>query len=158
MTELYTRKELGEFNSVVCFKALVTGVSETLGDKAAAIALTAAGRQRGKDLVASLGLKGQGNVDSLDTLTKALDDAVGKNGTRLCAIDKIVADGDALKVYTSETVCSANEPIGSKMECTFTLGAIWGAIEAALGKRYRGKQIESVLRGGSHDVFELTLF
>jgi hypothetical protein len=34
------------------------------------------------------------------------------------------------------------------------LGAIQGVLEKATGKRLRGKQTESVLRGGSHDVIE----
>jgi hypothetical protein len=31
---------------------------------------------------------------------------------------------------------------------------IIGTIEQSLGKRLQGKQVESVLRGGSHDIFE----
>jgi hypothetical protein len=37
---------------------------------------------------------------------------------------------------------------------SFTLGAIQGALESMMNKRLRGKQIESVLRGGTHDVVE----
>jgi len=42
------------------------------------------------------------------------------------------------------------------MKCTYTMGAIWGAIESIMGKKMQAKHTESVLRGGSHDVFELT--
>jgi hypothetical protein len=35
------------------------------------------------------------------------------------------------------------------------MGAIWGAIETIMGKKMQGTHTESVLRGGSHDVFEL---
>ena len=42
-------------------------------------------------------------------------------------------------------------------KCTFTLGAVWGILEQVFGKRLRGKQVESVLRGGSHDVFEFSV-
>ena len=59
-------------------------------------------------------------------------------------------------VYASETVCSAGEESGSPRKCTYSLGAVWGAIETIQGKRYRGMHTESVLRGGSHDVFELS--
>lgn len=83
--------------------------------------------------------------------------ALGKNGTRLCRIDKIVQEGDIIKVYTSETVCSAGEPQGSPRKCTFTLGAVWGALEYILKKRLDGKHTESVLRGGKYDVFEFTV-
>ena len=54
------RPELGEFSSIVCFRALVGGVIETLGLRAGHVALKAAGRKRGHGLVESLGLTGQG--------------------------------------------------------------------------------------------------
>ena len=50
------QKELGSFSSIICFKAVVVGTEEALGEKAAAIALIAAGRQRGKQLAEDLGL------------------------------------------------------------------------------------------------------
>jgi hypothetical protein len=37
------------------------------------------------------------------------------------------------------------------------MGAVWGAIEEITGKKLRGVHTESVLRGGSHDVFEFTV-
>jgi len=36
------------------------------------------------------------------------------------------------------------------------MGAVWGALEQILGKRLQGTQTESVLRGGTHDVFDFT--
>ena len=45
------REKLGDFSSIVCFKAAITGMEEALGEKATAIALIAAGRSRGKNLV-----------------------------------------------------------------------------------------------------------
>jgi predicted hydrocarbon binding protein len=153
MSELL-RPQLGDFNSIVCFKAVVTGMEEALGEKATAIALTTAGRTRGKKLAESLGLSG--STESLEKVQATLSQALGKDGTKLCIIDKIVTEGDTIKVYTSETVCSAGEPQGSERKCTFTLGAVWGAIEQVIGKRFRGVHIESVLRGGSNDVFEFT--
>ena len=146
------RPELGEFNSIVCFKAVITGMEDSLGEKATAIALIAAGRARGKKLVQELGL--DNSQISLDEAGSRLSQALGKDGTRLCKIDKIIEQGDAIQVYTSETVCSAGEPQGSSRSCTFTLGAVWGAIEQVTGKRLQGKHTESVLRGSSHDIFE----
>ncbi|MEA5574864.1 hydrocarbon-binding protein [Anabaena sp. UHCC 0451] len=148
------RPTLGDFNSIVCFKAVIIGMEEALGEKATAIALTTAGRARGKQIAASLGLSG--SVDSLDVAQAKLALAVGKDGTRLCIIDKIVRDGDTIKVYISETVCSAGELQGSERKCTFTLGAVWGALEEILNKRLRGVHTESVLKSGTHDVFEFT--
>jgi predicted hydrocarbon binding protein len=148
------RPTLGDFNSVVCFKGVITGMEEALGEKATAIALISAGRTRGRNLATQLGLAGT-NLPLTD-LTSKLNAAVGKDGTRLCHVEKIEQDGDKIRVYTSETVCSAGEPQGSGRKSTYTMGAIWGAIESIMGKKMQGKHTESVLRGGSHDVFELT--
>ncbi len=146
------RSTLGDFSSIVCFKSAITGMEDALGEKATAIALTAAGRSRGKHLAHELGLVGS-NL-SLDELTNKLSLALGKDGTRLCIIEKMIQDGDLIKVYTTETLCSAGENQGSQRKCTYTLGAVWGALEQTLGKRLQGKHTESVLRGGYHDVFE----
>jgi predicted hydrocarbon binding protein len=149
------RSTLGDFNSIVCFKGVITGMEEALGEKATSIALISAGRTRGKNLVSELGLTGS-NLPLADLASK-LDNAIGKEGTRLCSVNKIESEGDTIKVYTSETLCSAGEPQGSPRKCTYTMGAVWGAIEAILGKKLKGTHTESVLRGGSHDVFELSV-
>ena len=145
-----SRSELGEFSSIICFRAVVTGAEEALGEKAAMITLIAAGRSRGKQLAQQLGLV----VGATEDLVPELQKALGKDGTRLCIIDKIENASDSIKVYCRETICSAGEPEGSPRKLTFTLGAIQGVMEHVTGKRLRGKQIESVLRGGSHDVIE----
>lgn len=154
VTENALRPELGEFSSIVCFKAVVVGVEEALGEKAAAIALISAGRQRGKKLAEELNLANKGEQMSLSEVTEKVQYAIGSEGTRLCIVDKIIQEGEAYKVYTRETVCSAGEEEGSPRQCTFTLGAIQGFLEAFFGKRLRGQHTESVLRGGSHDVLE----
>lgn len=130
-------------------------MEEALGEKATAIALIAAGRERGKNLAKSLGLSNSST--DLAVITTQLNDAVGANGTHLTAVDRIVEDGDKIKVYCSETICSAGEPQGSSRMCTFTLGAVWGALSEITGKKLRGVHTESVLRGGSNDVFEFTI-
>lgn len=146
------RPSLGDFSSIICFKAAISGMEEALGEKATAIALIAAGRSRGKQLAKQLGLVGTSL--SLEDVVYKLGLALGENGTRLCILDKVVTVEDVIKIYTSETLCSAGEPVGSPRKCTYTLGAIWGALEQTLGKRLQGKHTESVLRGGTHDVFE----
>lgn len=146
----FARPDLGEYSSIVCFKALVVGVENALGAKAAAIALNSAGRDRGKQLVGELGL-GQKSVAEAFPLLK---EALGINGTRLCAIDNIVEEGDSIKVSCRETICSAGEEQGSERVLSYTMGALQGALEQLTGKRLRGKQIESVLRGGTHDVID----
>jgi predicted hydrocarbon binding protein len=146
------RPNLSDFSSIVCFKAVITGMEDALGEKATAIALISAGRARGKKLAAELGLSGA--TQDLGIVQQKLNAAIGQDGTRLTAVDKVEQDGDIIKVYTSETVCSAGEPAGSPRKCTFTLGAVWGALEEVLGHRLQGTHTESVLRGGTHDVFE----
>ncbi|WP_026073156.1 hypothetical protein [Nodosilinea nodulosa] len=155
LTETQLRSELGDFNSIICFRALITGLEEALGEKAALISAIAAGRIRGKNLVAELGLAGQ--KPALEEATAAMSQALGKEGTRLCIIDKIEATDSGYRVYCRETVCSAGEPQGSSRTLSFTLGAVQGALETMMGQRLRGTQVESVLRGGQYDVIELNL-
>lgn len=147
------RPTLGDFNSIVCFKAVVTGMEQALGERTAAVGLIAAGRIRGANLVTSLGLAGSGGDDP-QGIRDALDGALGLNGTRLCFVDKVELEDGTYRVHLRETVCSSGELQGSPRNCTFTLGAIQGALEALSGRKLRGKQISSVLRGGTHDVIE----
>ena len=147
------RPDLGDFSSIVCFKAVVVGMEAALGEKTAAVGLIAAGRKRGAALAESLGLAGAGMSDP-EGVARALNGAIGKEGTRLCRVDGVEVEGDAIRVHLSETVCSAGEPNGSSRNLTFTLGAVQGALEAVSGRRLRGTQIASVLRGGAHDSIE----
>ncbi|MBR8837212.1 MAG: hydrocarbon-binding protein [Stigonema ocellatum SAG 48.90 = DSM 106950] len=148
------RPTLEDFSSIVCFKSAIIGMEDALGEKATAIALTRAGRLRGKHLAEELGLVG--SKLSFDELTCIIGLALGKEGTRLCIVEQIIQDGNVIKVYTKETLCSADEPEGSERKCTYTLGAVWGVLEQTLNKRLQGKHTESVLRGSTHDVFEFT--
>ncbi len=149
------RKTLGNFSSIVCFKAAIVGMEDALGERAVAIALIAAGRQRGKSLAKELSLE---TSTSLEDIATKIRSALGEEGTRLCIVENISSEGNVIKVYTSETLCSAGEEEGSSRKCTYTLGAVWGALEQALGKRFQGKHTESVLRGGKNDVFEFVEF
>ncbi len=146
------RTELGDFSSIICFRALVTGLQEALGEKAGSIAAIAAGRARGRGVAQSLDLAG--TEPDLPRATLYMQQALGVNGTKLCLIDKIEAVDNGYRVYCRETICSAGEAQGSSRMLSFTLGAIQGALESMMSKRLRGKQIESVLRGGTHDVVE----
>lgn len=145
------RQQLGDFSSIVCFKALITGVEDTLGPEGASVVFIRAGKVRGGHVATSLGLAGK-NMPT-DQIAEILNNALGQSGTKLCQIKQVTHEGDTIIVDTVETVCSAGEPAGSDRSCTFTLGAIWGALEAIYGKRYEGKQTESVLRGGATDKF-----
>ena len=148
----YQRTELGDFSSVVCLKAIITGMEDILGVQATAISLTSAGRIRGKNVIQQLG---DTSHFTMENLAEEINTVIGQHGTRLCIVDRILEDGEALVIHVSETVCSAGEVEGSDRKCTYTLGVLWGAIEQALGKQFRGTQVESVLRGASHDIFRL---
>lgn len=151
---MYTREQLGNFSSVICLKAMITGMESSIGEKATAISLIAAGRERGRNLVKELGLNN--STTSLAEASQKIASALGPDGTRLLILDRIEQEGGVIKAYTRETICSAGEEAGSTRQCTFTLGAMWGALESILGKKLRGKHTESVLRGGDYDVFEFT--
>lgn len=144
------RPTLGDFSSIVCFKALVAGVEDTLGAQASNVALKAAGRMRGRALATSLGFGDR--VIPLAEAVDALRSALGKDGTRLCYVESITQEGDEYVMSLSETVCSAGEPQGSDRQLTFTLGAVHGALEVMTQARFRGKQVGSVLRGDAYDV------
>jgi predicted hydrocarbon binding protein len=151
------RPELGDFSSIIFLKAILIGIEEALGDKTAGIAMISAGRNQGKHLAKDLNLVGNQAILSLEEIQDKINLVLGKQGTRLCLIDKIELEGDIYKVYAKETFCSAGEAQGSLRNCTYTLGVIQGFLETLLKMRLHGKQIESVLRGGSHDVFEFNI-
>lgn len=152
---VYTREELGDFTSVACTKAMTTGLEKALGEKATRISLTVAGKQTGKELAAELGLVG--STSSLEDAAQKIASALGPEGSRLLILDRLEESDGVIRAYTRETICSAGEEAGSDRNCTFTLGAVWGALESILGKKLRGKHTESVLRGGTHDVFEFSV-
>lgn len=147
------RNGLGDFSSIVCFRALVVGVENILG-RAAFGTLKGAGRERGWSLVKSLGKSGAGLDDARDLL----DGALGATGTRLCNVEKVDVEdaGETVTIYLSETICSSDEPQGSDRKLTFTLGAIHGAVEELAGRKYDVQQIGSVLRGQDYDIVQLT--
>jgi hypothetical protein len=148
------RPTLGDFSSIVCFKAVVIGVEDTLGEQAAGVALKMAGRARGKALATELGF---GTKDvPLEAARDALRKALGADGTRLCWVDSVEQVEDRYILRLSETICSAGEPPGSPRKLTFTLGAVHGALETVVRKKLRPKQIGSVLRGDTHDVVEFS--
>ncbi|MDO4245083.1 MAG: hypothetical protein Q4C89_03555 [Deinococcus sp.] len=145
------RSNLGDFSSVVCFKAVITGVEDTLGPDGAAVVFTRAGKVRGHALANELGVAGS-NVP-VEKMADLLNGAIGEQGTRLTGVKSVTKEGDSYIVDCFDTVCSAGEPQGSDRKCTFTLGAVWGALEAITGEIFIGEQTESVLRGGQYDRF-----
>ena len=106
------RKELGDFNSIVCLKAVVVGLEQVMGEQGARANLILAGRIRGKTIARSLDLS---NTDKpIEEWSRMLQQAVGPEGTRLCMINKVEENNGKYIAYLSETVCSAGEPQGSR--------------------------------------------
>ncbi|HAA32158.1 MAG TPA: hypothetical protein DCE56_36220 [Cyanobacteria bacterium UBA8553] len=151
------RQELGDFSSVIFLKGIVIGLEESLGEKNAAIALIAAGRNQGKKLAQEVSLIDNSTSWSLDEIREKINQVLGKEGSRLFIIDKLENEGEVYKVYTKETFCSSGEVEGSSRKCTYTLGIIQGFLEAVMAKRLQGKQTGSVLRGHSHDLLEFSI-
>jgi predicted hydrocarbon binding protein len=151
------RPELGDFSSIVFLKDIIIGIEDAIGDKTAAIAMISTGRKQGKALAQERNLANKATAVSLEEVREILNQILGKDGTRLCIVDKIEQSGEVYKVYSKETFCSAGEPDGSSRKCTYTLGAIQGFLEVVLGKRLQGKQTDSILRGGSHDLLEYSV-
>lgn len=144
------RPRLGDHASIICTKAIVLGLEAALGERTAHVALIAAGRTRGKQLAATIG-----RIDGPVSQTKdVLNRCIGVSGTRLCVIENIEEDGLIIRVTLSETLCSAGEVQGSPRVLTFTLGALQGVFETLTGRALKGKQVSSILRGGSYDIIE----
>lgn len=154
MVEGTIRKDLGDFSSIVCLKAIVTGLEAVMGVQAARGNLILAGRRRGRKLVDDLNLKL--TAKPLEEWSMLIGDALGKSGTRLCTIVNVEQNDDIINVDLLGTVCSAGEEQGSPRQLTFTLGVIQGALEEVTGRRMRATQTGSVLRGQAYDSIEFT--
>lgn len=155
MTETTLRKELGNFNSIICFRSIVTGLEKVMGTDAARGNLIRAGRFRGIEIVKSLGLSS--TSAPISEWSNKVAEAIGKDGTRLCIVNKIEQNGEVYRVFLSDTICSADEPQGSNRKLSFTQGAIQGALEEATGHRLAGEQTGSVLRGDDYDIIEFKI-
>jgi len=148
------RNNLDDFMSIVCFKAAIKGMEDILGEEGTAAALIAAGRARGKEVASSTGIAGTN--PPVDQLAQTLNGVFGASGTRLCQIEEVqeTPEGGYL-VKTSETVCMAGESGGTSRRCTYTLGAVMGAIESAYGKSLRGQHSAKSTEGSPTDDFLL---
>jgi len=155
MNELTLRKELGDLNSIICFRSIVAGLESVMGKDAARGNLIRAGRLRGLAVVKALGLS---KTDKpISEWSALVADALGKNGTRLCKIIRLEEENGIYRVFLSETICSAGEEQGSTQKLSFTHGAAQGVIEEATGHQLSGKQIGSVLRGDDYDIVEFKI-
>jgi len=134
---------------------MVVGLERIMGTQAARGNLIRAGRLRGIEIIQQLDLSKTDK--SISEWLPIVSRAIGKDGTRLCSLDRVEEDGNKYRVYLSETICSAGEEQGSDRCLSFTQGAILGAVEELTGHRLSSEQIGSVLRGDSFDIVELTI-
>lgn len=150
------RQQLG-FSSIVCLKAIITGMEDALGEKATAIALTAAGRNRGKNLVRNGGLTKVTSLYLKDIAYK-LRLALGKDGTRLCLVDKIEQENDVSR-FILQKRCVLQVNLKSHLVNAPLRWVLFGGRQKKFSRlRLQGKHIESVLRGSEYDVFQFTPF
>ena len=151
------RSHLDDYVSIQCFKAVITGVEDILGDEGTAAALISAGRKRGAAVAIARGIAGTNPAP--ESLAGLLDDAVGKNGTRLCQVveSSLTPEGDYL-IKTKETVCTSGEPAGSQRTCTYTMGVVIGFLEQSYGVPLNGKHVANVLNGSPSDDFLIKKF
>ncbi len=150
------RENLDNFVGLVCVQSIITGMENTLGEQAIAVALIGAGRTRGKNLVNSLGLTG--SKIPLEEFASKLSYALGNNGTKLCFVEKIDQIKDSILVYTKETIFSRREEKDSYRGCNYTLGVVWGALESIYDQRYLGSHAKSMLSNNTYDIFEFKNF
>lgn len=144
-----SRPTLGGFMSLTCFQYLRAGTEE-VADRAP---IVASGRNRGYDLVESLGLMGK-VVDGA-VMQQKLDEALGKEGTRLCLITSIRPNrNNGYEVRLTEGACTAQQH-SSEPLCAFTLGVFIGAIHALTGVRMRGTETECCACGAAECVYQI---
>ncbi len=142
-----TRPELGSYMSAECFRYLRMYAEETAGRGL----IVMAGKQRGLSLEDNL--KG---IDPSDdaAITKVLGDILGKNGTRLCIVDKVSQMANGYTVQVRESACSTGMKT-AEPNCAFTMGVFLGAMEVIGKKRLSAVETECVATGHAHCVYKL---
>lgn len=145
------RPTLGAFMSVTCFHYLRQGAEDTAGRAL----IVAAGRLRGHDIVASLGLMGK--VEDAAVMHEQLAQVLGANGTRLCLVQKVVDQGGGnYEVHITEGACTAGVTQASEPHCAFTMGVFIGAISAFTGKRMNGHETQCCGMGNQECIYQIT--
>jgi predicted hydrocarbon binding protein len=140
------RKELGDYMSTQCFHYLRMGAEDTAGRAL----IVAAGRQRGHSLKDALQ-----NTDGSDAaITKALDSLLGKEGTRLCLVEKVAKNSKGYTVEVRESACSSGLST-SEPNCAFTMGVFLGALELIAKERMTVRETSCVACGAASCVYEL---
>ncbi len=148
------RPILGDYVNVMDYKALLDGIEDTMGSKAAAVIITAAGRAYGKKIATTLGASIE--TKDLPTILKRLNTSLGQEGTRLCIIDEISQQENFIRVKVVEPVEMSGETSDSIRMCPFTLGVLNGFIDQIMQKRHQARQIAVADQLGLQTEFEFT--
>ncbi len=153
-TSTNLRPKLGDFVNVMDYKALLDGIEENMGSKAASVIILAAGRTYGKKIAKELGA----SIESKDlpTVLKRLNVSLGAEGTRLCEIDEVSQQEGFIRVKVVEPVEMSGELSDSKRLCPFTLGVLGGFVDQVMQKRHQGRQIPVADQAGLQTEFEFT--
>ncbi|MEM6820739.1 MAG: hypothetical protein AAF558_02190 [Verrucomicrobiota bacterium] len=133
------RDVLGNYFHVVCGRAILDGIQETLGEAGARALLVQAGRKRGQSLAVDLG--DQAKPESLEQFQKVLGEQLGSSGTRLCLIKEVTGEWNHLQIYVSDL-------LEYKIESAYTLGVFQGFLEQSLDGLFQGT-IEKGEKDGS---------
>lgn len=143
------RPMLGDFMSITCFHYLRSGAEDIAGR----VPVVAAGRQRGMDLAAELGLTN--STPDAAVLTDRLGRALGVEGTRLCLVEAVTAKPKGgYEVRIREGACTAGVQ-ADEPHCAFTLGVFIGAIGAITGQRMTGTESACAAMGGDTCVYQV---
>jgi hypothetical protein len=137
-TQQVDRSTLGSFMSMVCFRYLAEGAERLAGEAM----LVDAGRHRGRDLIAELGLAN--SHTNSENLSQQLDDALGVNGTRLCIVKSVV------ETETGEFDIHIEENVSTY----YTLGVLIGALSTMTGTTMLGKDMGE--HGANGRLFHIT--
>jgi predicted hydrocarbon binding protein len=143
------RPTLGSLMSLTCFHYLRQGAEDTAGRAL----VVAAGRQRGYELIESMGLCGTSQEPEVMRLK--LDAALGEQGTRLCLVQRIRAKPNGgYEVQIGEGACTAGVQSDTPY-CAFTLGVFIGALAAITGQRMIGRETQCAAMGGPICVYQI---
>ncbi len=148
------RPQLGDFVNVMDYKALLDGIEDNLGSKAAAVIIGAAGRTYGKKIATTLGASMESK--DLPTILNRLNTSLGVEGTRLCLIKEVSQQENFIRVKVSEPVEMSGENSGSIRLCPFTLGILGGFIDQIMQKRHQARQIPVADQINFQTEFEFT--
>ncbi len=132
------RGALGDFISIAWFQGMLRGIEDVLGEQAAGVVVTRAGRLRGHALVDDWGV-GHLNLP-IEKLKYLLDAALGQSGTRLCLVKEIEERGEQIIVTVAETIGTSGPLPLDYSNSAYTLGAMWGALESLTGEVYKAEQ------------------